>query len=101
MGFEWIEAGSEAVERFGYDGDACELHVMFAGGRHYAYGPVPENVFVDLLTAGSVGRFVNAKIKPYFASREVEPPAPGPAGGPADRRPDRQRQVRPGDATRR
>ena len=104
MGFDWIETDSQAVERFGYDLDALELHVVFKGGRHYAYGPVPETLIIDLLTAPSIGRFVNERIKPYFASREPEPfpPEPSPSGGGrAHRRPDGERQVGAGPEARR
>lgn len=96
MSVDWIETDSEAVARFGYDAETRELHVVFRAGRYYAYGPVPEEVMIDLLTASSVGRFVNTRIKPYFDCREIESEPPGPdrrGPGDADRRPDRQRQV--------
>ncbi len=101
MAFDWILTDSEAVERFGYAPRTRELHVVFTGGRHYVYRGVPEALFKGLIEAESIGQFLNARIKPYFSVHGAKPLSSGPkhrfrASGHADRRPDRERQVRPG-----
>jgi hypothetical protein len=92
---KWLEVESEAVKRVGWDAAGRELHIVYSGGRHYAYAPVPRRLFKELLAAESIGRFVNWRIKPCFTCREVTALGQRAAGHP-DRRAHRQRQVGPG-----
>jgi hypothetical protein len=70
---EWFRPDSDAVDLAGYDAGRRELHLVFAGGRHYAYRPVSADLFVELLSSESIGQFVNLQIKPYFDVREDRP----------------------------
>ena len=64
---------SEAIERAGYDPRRRELHIVFDGGRRYAYLDVAPDLFEALRTAESAGAFVNRRIKPNHRFRELEP----------------------------
>ena len=98
---------STAVEYVGYDRRSRELHVTYAGGREYLYRRVPPLVFHQLkavdAAGGSIGQFVNWRVKPvYLDYSEVdEGPRPDQSRSPVgparpDRRTHRQRQERPG-----
>ncbi len=63
---------STAIERAGYDSRRRELHVVFDGGRRYAYLNVPPEAFEALRAAESAGAFVNLEIKPAYVFRELE-----------------------------
>ena len=63
---------STAIERAGYDARRRELHVVFDGGRRYAYLDVPPETFEALKAADSAGAFVNLEIKPAYGFRELE-----------------------------
>ena len=65
-------ADSTAIERAGYDPRRRELHVVFDGGRRYAYLGVPPETFEALRAAESAGAFVNREVKPAYRFRELE-----------------------------
>ena len=50
---------SASVAAVGYDEGRHELSVTFVSGDTYVYAMVPPSVYRALLTAESVGRFVN------------------------------------------
>ena len=60
---------SRSVVAVGYDQDRHELSVNFVSGETYVYAMVPPSVYRSLLDADSVGRFVNATIKPTYPVR--------------------------------
>jgi hypothetical protein len=62
---------SSSVASVGYDEVAQELWVEFVGGRTYVYSPVPETTYQELVSAGSVGAYVNREIKPHYNCRVV------------------------------
>ena len=62
---------STSVVAVGYDEDRHELWVRLVGGETYAYAMVPPSVHRELLAAESVGRFVNARIKPTYPARSA------------------------------
>ena len=62
---------SESVVSVGYDEAVHELEIEFRGGRVYRYVEVPTAAYRLLLRAPSIGKYVNAVIKPRFATREV------------------------------
>ena len=65
MNMELVDSSS--VTRVGYDEATADLKIEYRNGWEYLYAGVPENVFEDLLSAKSVGRFVNTQIKPKYA----------------------------------
>jgi len=66
-----LPVASTNVARVGYDGDLMELHVEFHSGSYYVYEGVPRREFDSLISASSVGGYLNNRIKPRFASRKL------------------------------
>ena len=62
---------SSAIAALGYDDEAEELYVQWAGGDVYVYSGVPPMVYKILLREESKGGYLNRVIKPRYASREV------------------------------
>jgi hypothetical protein len=60
---------STAIEHFGYDEAAHELHVTFVGGAAYTYYGVPKSVYSGFRAATSKGRFLNMFIKERYDFR--------------------------------
>lgn len=99
---------SDAVELIGYDRLKRELYVTYAGGRRYVYRQVPPYVFRQLKAVeargGSVGQYVNWRVKPVFFDysevRGGDEAGSGRGSAADDRGADRQRQDRPGPPRR-
>ena len=64
-----VEVESSNVESIGVD-----LLVKFKNGRVYRYADVPFDTVSDLHGSESVGKFLNAAIKPHYAVEEVIAP---------------------------
>jgi hypothetical protein len=62
---------SSAIPYAGYDEAARTLRLRYTSGRTYDYFSVPASVWGALLTAESVGEFVNHEIKPRYPYSEV------------------------------
>ena len=63
---------SSAVDRVNYSPDTRSLDIWYKGGSRYTYFDVPEAVYQALLTAPSIGAFVNARVKDAYRF-EIEP----------------------------
>ncbi len=57
---------SSVVRSIGYDETAQTLEVEFNSGVVYQYYNVAQIVYEQLLAAESIGKFINAEIKPHF-----------------------------------
>lgn len=66
---EMVPVDSTSIEAVGYDEDAQELYVQFAGGRTYVYSGVSTYTYEDLLSAPSKGSYLNREIKPNYEAR--------------------------------
>ena len=64
---------SSSVLSVGYDDDSHTLEVEFLNGGVYDYLDVPEAEARRLRQADSVGRYLNARIKPRYRVRKVRP----------------------------
>jgi hypothetical protein len=62
---------STSIASMGYDELSRTLEIEFRSGSVYRYYDVPGQIYTDLLAASSLGRFVNNKIKPHFAYKEI------------------------------
>lgn len=62
---------SSNVSEVGYDADTNTLGVRFHNGSEYHYTGVSEATFNALLTSESVGKYLNAVIKPQFPYKQV------------------------------
>ena len=54
---------SSAVERVTWEAGSRTLDICYKRGRRYRYFGVPASVYRELLTAPSIGAFVNDEIK--------------------------------------
>lgn len=68
---QFIAVRSSSIHHVGYDQTTQRLLLEYEGGRWYEYFDVPEDVYVDLMHAESLGRFVNYAIKPHYHFHEI------------------------------
>ena len=68
---EMTSVNSSNVESVGYDEDSSTLQVEFKNGGTYQYFDVPENVFIGLRDADSVGGYLAAVIKGSYRYSKV------------------------------
>ena len=57
---------SSQIQKVKYNSSTKILTVTFKGNNTYEYYDVPINVFEELLTAESAGKYLNAKIKQIY-----------------------------------
>jgi hypothetical protein len=62
---------SSNIEAVGHDAPSQELHVRFLNGRTYVYSEVEEYQFIEMLSGGSVGVYLNQNIKPNHGCNEI------------------------------
>lgn len=62
---------SSNVESIGYDADSSTLQVEFKNGSTYQYFDVPENIFIGLRDADSVGGYLAVSIKGTYRYSKV------------------------------
>lgn len=63
---------SSAVATVGYDRDRELLRILYRNGKTYDYLNVPPEVHQELVTASSIGKYVNEVIKPNYEAVRVE-----------------------------
>jgi hypothetical protein len=63
---------SSAVVSVGYRAVDRVLEIEFQGGRVYQYAGVRPWEYERLMDSTSLGRYVNAKIKPFYEGIPVE-----------------------------
>jgi hypothetical protein len=57
---------SSVIRDYDYDPSAAVLSITFVGGKTYAYGRVPQDVFDAFLAADSRGQFFNRHIRDQY-----------------------------------
>ena len=62
---------SSAIESVGYDAEENVLEIEFRHGGVYEYFDVPEDVYQDLLTAGSRGRYFHENVRGNYEYRRL------------------------------
>lgn len=62
---------SSNLESVGYDSNNCILEVEFKRGTVYQYFNVPEYVFEELMSAGSIGSYFNLNIRNVYPTERV------------------------------
>jgi KTSC domain len=62
---------SSSVRSVGYDLKAHVLEIEWVGGGVYDYLDVPPEEALALLESDSLGRYLNAEIKPRYRCRPV------------------------------
>ncbi len=69
---EMQEVSSSNVAAVGYDSDSSTLRVQFTNGSVYDYDGVSEEEYDSLVTADSVGSYLNSNIKGIYAHTKIE-----------------------------
>ena len=62
---------SSTVKAVGYNPNAETLRIEFLNGSIYDYIGVPQLTFISMMSAPSLGSFVNAQIKPNFGTVQI------------------------------
>lgn len=68
---ERYSVASSNIASIGHDASSQTLEVEFLSGAIYQYYGVPENMYDQLMQAGSKGRFLNAYIKNAYGYSRV------------------------------
>ena len=68
----WISVESSSLTRLKYAIDKMELLVEFKGGVQYLYQNIPDDLFLSLMTANSIGSAFHKLIKIQPASYPYE-----------------------------
>lgn len=68
---ERYSVASSNIASIGYDAPSQTLEVEFLNGTIYQYYGVPQNLYDQLMQAGSKGRFLNTYIKNAFGYSRV------------------------------
>lgn len=62
---------SSTVAKVGYNAETSELHVEFSSGAQYQYAAVEKGVYESMLSAESVGKFLNSNIKEKYEFQKI------------------------------
>lgn len=62
---------SSSVASVGYDPNTMTLEVEFGDGSVYQYFDVPETVYQDLMSATSVGTYLNQNIRASYRCAQI------------------------------
>jgi hypothetical protein len=62
---------SSSLRSIGYDGSTRTLEVQFATGNVYQYHQVPNEVWLELKRAASIGRFFQANVRDRYETSRV------------------------------
>lgn len=62
---------SSQLQEVEYDSETSKLIVTFNNGSKYSYDDVPEKVFVELVSADSIGSFFNREIKSKYKYTKI------------------------------
>ncbi|NAT79109.1 KTSC domain-containing protein [Dickeya fangzhongdai] len=68
---ERITVNSSNLSSVGYDEESQTLEVEFNHGGIYQYYNVPENIYTDLMGAGSVGSFFSHNIRNVYPTQKI------------------------------
>lgn len=66
-----IAVTSSNVAEVGYDPSSMTLEVAFHSGSIYQYFDVPGTVYIELMQATSVGKFLHAHIKNNYRYAQI------------------------------
>jgi len=59
------------IKSVGYDEDTNILYVMFLNENLYTYSNVPATAYSKLMTANSIGIYLNIYIKPFYYYNKI------------------------------
>lgn len=64
---EWTDVDSSNVDAVAYDEPSHSLVVLFTNGGLYSYDDVEMQVYVEMVHAESVGKYLNQMVKGRYA----------------------------------
>jgi hypothetical protein len=67
---EWTDVDSSNVQSVAYDPESKILAVHFHGDRLYSYDDVQDDVYVAMVHAESVGKYLNQMIRGRYGYRQ-------------------------------
>lgn len=67
---DWTNVESSNVEAVAWEDET--LYVKFLNGTYYKYNGVSQEVYNNLVTADSVGKFLNQNIKGVFSYEKID-----------------------------
>jgi hypothetical protein len=66
-----VSVSSEAIASINYDTESGTMSVGFTDGTLYVYSDVPESVYVDLITASSIGAYFNKNVRNEYSYTQL------------------------------
>lgn len=73
-----VDLQSSLLNAATYQDQSAFLELEFRGGAIYRYLGVPEQVYRELLSAESKGRYFNQRIRNRFTYVQIDPARSGP-----------------------
>jgi hypothetical protein len=68
-----VPVNSSSIQHIGYDRDTQRLFLhYYEGAWLYEYFDVPHDMYLRLMNAVSIGRFVNYAIKPHYQYKKIQ-----------------------------
>lgn len=61
-------SNSTNIEAYNYDSSTQELKIQFRSGKTYTYTGVPSTVIDQMLSSGSIGKFLASNVFKVFVS---------------------------------
>jgi KTSC domain len=83
---ERVYVDSKAMKWVAYDPSHRTLEIGFPSGRIYEYFAVPENVYLELTTAESIGEYFNKKVRTAYRFGQIIGPHEEPHARPGSGR---------------
>ena len=66
-----LSVGSSRLVAVGYDERLQLLQIQFVDGSMYEYYDVPKNIYIDLITASSAGKYFHKYIKDVYRYSKI------------------------------
>jgi hypothetical protein len=73
-----VDLQSTLLSAATYQDQSASLELEFRSGASYRYIGVPEQVYQELLSAASKGRYFNQHIRNRFTQVKIDPSGSGP-----------------------
>ena len=62
---------SSNIATIGYDVDSQTLEIEFLSGGVYQYFDVPEQIYEDIMSADSAGKYLNTNVKGVYRYSKI------------------------------
>lgn len=68
---ERVPVDSSNIATIGYDVDSATLEIEFLRGGVYQYFDVPEQIYEDIMSADSAGKYLNTNVKGVYRYSKI------------------------------